>query len=314
MPVLVGLILLAALAAGLVGAWITLETVLGGQRRFAERLERNLRPQAPEPVQAEAAAPGALARLIETRVPGVRRRLQAAGAPFTAAQLLLGSAGLFLLLLLAASLLGLAAPVALGLAVGCGLAGPILLVSWLAQRRRNRFALQMPQAVDLIARSLQAGHPVTTALGVAARQMPAPIGPEFQLVMAEIALGQDRDTALRNLLQRFPIPELRMFAASMEVTRETGGDLSEVFLKLGETLRAKAQLRKKVAALSAEGRLTFWVVSVLPLAVVAGLLVLQPDYYRSAVHAPHFLPMIAMAPILWALGAVTIWRMINFRI
>lgn len=318
MLALIYLLIAAALGAGLTGVWIVGESLLGGQRRFAERLRRLSEPRAmaanpgAEPDgEAEASA---FARFIERRFPGIRRRLQAAGAPFTAVQVVLGSVGLFFGFLVLLTLVRLPFLAALGLSVWGGFAGPLLLISWLARRRRAQFTQQMPQAVDLIARSLQAGHPVTTAMTVAARQMPDPIGPEFEMVMAEINLGQDRDVALRNLLQRFPIPELRMFAASMEVTRESGGDLAEVFLKLGDTMRSKGQLRKKVAALSAEGRMTFWIVSLLPLGVVGSLMLLRPEYYATAAKDPHFLPLITVSPTLWAIGALMIWRMINFRI
>jgi tight adherence protein B len=184
----------------------------------------------------------------------------------------------------------------------------------MAARRRRQFLEQMPQAVDLIARSLQAGHPVTTAIAVVAKQMPEPIGPEFAKTIAEMRHGLNRDHALRNLLKRFPIAELQMFAASLEVTRETGGNLAEVFLNLADTIRSKAQLRKRVMAISAEGRLTFWVVSALPILVAAAITLLNPTYYKSISSDPLFWPLMSAPPILWGLGTLMLWRMINFRI
>lgn len=314
-----------ALMAGLAGLFLVARS-LSPEARLIER--RLLAPK--EPGLAVAARPrksqraqfatpgkpnqGRLERLIDARLPSIRQRLEAARAPFTPVQLLLGSMGLFLVMFLTLLVLSIPALVSLFAAGWGGIAGPILLVSFLAARRRALFVKQMPQAVDLIARSLQAGHPVTTAMAVAAQQMPDPVGPELSVVISEMNAGLDRDAALRNLLLRFPIPELRMFTASLEVTRETGGNVAEVLLNLGDAMRAKAQLRKKVAAISAEGKLSFWVVSVLPIAVVAILMALRPEYYSEVASDPLFWRAMMVPPLLWLIGAVSIWRMINFRI
>ncbi|MDB5466589.1 MAG: secretion system protein [Phenylobacterium sp.] len=311
MTLVLYLAVMLAVALAVYGVWITAQTFGGDARVIARRLSRLQGAPTPD---AQATDDNRLARIINERLPALKRRLLAARAPFTPTQVVLGSAGLFVGLLAVLMLAHLPWLLALAAAVWGGVAGPALLITWTATRRRKRFAAQMPQAVDLIARSLQAGHPVTTAIRVAAQQMPDPIGPELGLVMAEINFGLDRDAALRNLLLRFPIAELRMFIASLEVTRETGGNLAEVFLNLGEAMRAKAQLRKKVAAISAEGRMSFWVVSVLPLAVVAALMGLRPEYYREAASDPLFWPLMSVPPVLWLVGALTIWRMINFAI
>jgi tight adherence protein B len=195
-----------------------------------------------------------------------------------------------------------------------GLGGPLLLISFLAKRRRALFLSQMPQTIDLIARSLQAGHPVSTAMAVAAKQMPDPIGPEFGKALGEINYGGERDTALRAMLQRFPLTQLQMFAASLEVTRETGGNVAEVLLKLGDTMRAEAQLRRKVEAISAEGKMSFWVISALPVVVVGALLLLNPGFYTQVMGDPLFWPMMSVPPVLLVAGAVIIWRMIHIRV
>lgn len=319
------LAVLLALGMAAQGLWLTVQSFTANARR----VERRFAGKASQEAVAQASAPaggaateadepaseeGPIGRLLDRRAPALRRRLLAAKAPFTPTQLVLGSVGLFFVFFAAIRLTGGPLLVALLASLWGGLASPTLLISWLAKRRRKQFTVQMPQAVDLIARSLQAGHPVSTAMLVASQQMPDPIGPEFGVVVAEINYGLDREVALRHLLQRFPIPELRMFTASLEVTRETGGNLAEVFLNLGEAMRAKAQLRKKVAAISAEGRMSFWVVSILPLAVVSVIMLLRPEYYREVAADPLFWPMMAGPPTLWAIGALTIWRMINFRI
>jgi tight adherence protein B len=302
---------LLAVACAVYGAWIIARGLGGEARAVNRRLGNRLALAAQTPT---ASAPGAFSAAVDRLLPALRRRLLAAKAPFTPSQTVLGSILLSGLLLSGALLAGWTPLASWLLALVGGMAGPALTISWLARRRRSKFSDQMPQAIELIARGLQAGHPVTTAMSVAAQQMSDPIGPEFALVMQEIGYGLDRDAALRNLMQRFPVPELRMFTASLEVTRETGGNLSEVFLNLADAMRAKGQLRKKVAAISAEGRMSFWVVSILPLGVMLALNLLNPDYYRAVAGDPLFWPLMSGPPILWAIGAFAIWRMISFRI
>jgi len=306
------LLVIVAIAAAVQGVWLTVQAFAGEGRTMTRRMSRASR-SAEEPGRLDEAR-SASDRFLDAHAPWLRARLVTAAAPFSPTQVALGACALTVVFLMFMRLMGLPVIVALAGAAWGGLAGPLLLLSFLAARRRKRFLAQMPAAVDLMARSLQAGHPVTTAMSVAARQMPDPIGPELSQVMAAMQAGLDRDTALRALLRRFPIPELRMFVASLEVTRETGGNLSEVLLKLGDALRAKAQLRKKVSAISAEGRMTFWVVVALPPLVGGALTLLNREYYTSVMSDPLFWPMMTIPPVLLVLGALVIWRMINFRI
>ncbi|HEY8571549.1 type II secretion system F family protein [Phenylobacterium sp.] len=315
--------MVAALMSGLAGLYLTARS-LSPEVRLIERRLAGPKPTGPEMMvrrrkaaRANTLAPGKggkLEQLVDRWLPKLRQRLEAARAPLTPSQVVLGSLGLFGTMFLTLTMVAVPLMLAFALAVWGGIASPILLISFLANRRRKMFVQQLPQAVDLIARSLQAGHPVTTAMGVAANQMGDPIGPEFSIVISEMNAGLDRDAALQNLLLRFPIAELRMFTASLEVTRETGGNVAEVLLSLSDSMRAKAQLRKKVAAISAEGRLSFWVVSALPLVVAGILSLISPNYYGEVKSDPLFWQMMMIPPVLWLAGALMMWRMINFRI
>jgi tight adherence protein B len=306
------LVLLAALATGAYGGWLLAKSFTGPGRSVARRFGR-ARP-ADASAEAETSEDEPLFAWIDHHLPWIDRRLLAAKVPATPSQVVLSQLALGAAALLLCDLAG-APPLAALLFAGLlGFCGPLLTLAWLAERRRRRFVQQMPQAVDLIARSLQAGHPVATAMSVAAQQMTDPFGPELKVVIAEMNFGLDRDTALRNLARRFPTPELRMFAASLEITRETGGNVSEVLLGLADRLRQQAQLRKKIEALSAEGRLSFWVVSALPFLAGGAILALRPAYYRDVAGDPLFWPMMSSPPLLLTVGAVIIWRMINFRV
>jgi tight adherence protein B len=294
-----------------------LRSHLGEERTIGKRLEK---ARARALAAAQALAPGVappkdrVSQAITSRFPTLEGILVRAGARFTPLQLLIGALALFLAVFALLMVVGAPRFIAFPAALAIGVGVPVLTIKIMVGSRRQRFLNQLPQAVDLIARSLQAGHPVTTAIGVVGQRMPEPLGPEFRLVVEEMTYGLDREHALANLLIRFPVPELRMFVACLEVTRESGGNLAEVFLKLAEAIRAKDSLRRKVHAISAEGRMTFWVVSGLPFVVAAAIMLLNPAFFRDVASDPLFWPMISYAPVSLAIGSVTIWRMVNLKI
>ncbi|WP_374471720.1 type II secretion system F family protein [Phenylobacterium sp.] len=310
---LLGALFAFALGLATLGGWLLLRA-LGGEARSLDR--RLMRVGAPSGAEARpySGPLAALDALVDRRWPGLRRRILAAGGGFTPVQLVLGSGLVAVAVFAALAVAGLHPMLALAAAAGAGGALPGLVLSLIAGQRRERLLAQLPQAVELIARSLQAGHPVVVAMRVVAQQMPGPIGPEFAAVLDEMSFGRDRASALRALTERYPVAELRMFAASLEVTRETGGNVAEVLLKLADDLRATAHLKRKAQAVTAEGRLSFWVISSLPFLVVAAIMLLRPDYYRDAAGDPLFWPLMSAPPLLWFTGAVVIWRMVNFRV
>ena len=293
------------------GVWRLVRANIGEERAVKRRLAR---ARTPATAAAKPTKSDGLSAFLNARFPRLERALVRAHAPFGAGALVLGAGALFLTVLIGLSLLGAPRPLALFAGAALGGGAPYLVIAGMTQARRKRFLDQLPQAVDLMARSLQAGHPVATAMSVVGQRMPAPLGPEFQIVIDEMTYGLDRDQALNNLVRRFPVTELRMFTASLEVTRESGGNLAEVFLKLADAIRAKEHLRKKVIAISAEGRMTFWVVTALPMLVSAALMLVRPNFYLDVAQDSLFWPMLSFAPVTLTVGAVIIWRMVNIRI
>lgn len=195
-----------------------------------------------------------------------------------------------------------------------GVGAPYLYVLSARNKRQKAFAEQLPTTIDLVTRGLQAGHPVPVALAMVASEMPDPIGSEFGVAMDEINYGLDRDAAMRAITRRFPNPDFRFFVAALEMQRETGGNLVEVLEKLSEVIRARANMRKKVEAISAEGRLTAFVVGGLPFAIAVVINVINPGYYAAVFSHPLFLIQMGAAFSLWAIGIFMIWKMVNFKI
>lgn len=257
---------------------------------------------------------GEVSQVIAEHAPWLTQMLWMSRLSVTPARLVVISAGLSLGAMLLLATLGAPSLMVLifGLAIGVG--GPLSVIAMIAGGRRKAFLEQFPGAVDLVARSLQAGHPVPVALGVVAEQAPDPIGTEFGIAIDEMAFGLDRDEALSNMVQRFPLPELHLFVAAIQITRESGGNLAEVFLKLADVIRAKATLRKKVSALTAEGRMSCIILAILPIALFLVLSLLRPQFYGEVMQDPLFMPMMTAPPILLVLGVAWIWRMVNFKI
>lgn len=257
---------------------------------------------------------GALSHWISAQYPPIAQMLWVSRSGVTPAMLVAAMAGLSILLILMFTLARAPALLSLLAGIGIGAGLPFGIIAFLAGRRRKAFLDQFPAAVDLVARSLQAGHPIPVALGIVAEQAPDPIGSEFGITIDEMAFGLDRDEALANMVKRFPLPELHLFVAAIQVTRETGGNLAEVFLRLADVIRGKATLRQKVMALTAEGRMSCMVLGGLPLALFTILSLLRPEFYGAVASDPLFLPMMSAPPVMLVMGVTWIWRMVNFKI
>lgn len=298
------------------GAWLFARSISPHSREINRRLALIAQRQDPKAALqlVRERQGGAISQAIVAKAPWVAQLIWMARANVSPAALLGVALGLSVAFVSLASFTG--APPALSLIFGFGAGAgiPFILLGVMADQRRRAFLDQFPNAVDLVARSLQAGHPIPVALGIVAEQSPDPIGTEFGIAIDEMSFGLDRDEALANMVQRFPLPELHLFVAAIQITRETGGNLAEVFLKLADVIRAKATLRKKVAALTAEGRLSCALLAVLPIALFTILAVFRPTFYGDVAADPLFAPMMTGPPILLVFGVFTIWRMVNFKI
>jgi tight adherence protein B len=166
------------------------------------------------------------------------------------------------------------------------LAFPVVafLVPVIALRMRRagklaRFGRQLPEAIDLITRSLKAGHPVPVAVAMVAREMPDPIGTEFGMVADEVTYGSDLVTALGNLFERVGHPDLPLLVSSVSIQSTTGGNLREILEGLSKVVRDRLKMKAKIRAISAEGRMSAIFLSAMPVMLFAVLLLLIPDYY-----------------------------------
>jgi len=199
-------------------------------------------------------------------------------------------------------------------AMVCATALPLFVLRMLRGRRQKKFGAQLPDSIDLIVRSLRAGHPVPVAVSMVSREMPDPIGSEFGLVVDEITYGADLETAMRNLNFRVGQDDLPLFVTAIAIQGSTGGNLGEILHNLSSVIRQRFKMRRKVKALASEGRMSAIILSSLPIGMFIIVQVISPEFYSSV--WPYDLTKIGLAgAAAWmAVGNLFMYRMVNFKI
>lgn len=214
-------------------------------------------------------------------------------------------------LLTLGNLLPLVLAIPVGTVVGIGL--PLALLMRRRGKRAKRFQEQLPDALDAMARSLRAGHPFTSAMTLASGELGDPIGTELGIASDEITYGLDLREALENLRLRVNVPDLDYLIVSVVVQRQTGGNLAEILKNLSSVIRDRFRMKKKVLALSAEGRLSAWVIAIMPFFVAGALQIISPDYYSKHLDNPALWYMLGSGVVGIGIGAAIMYRVVNFR-
>ena len=188
---------------------------------------------------------------------------------------------------------------------------------WLWNKRRvrlNRFASQLSDALELVARALRAGHSLGAGMHVVAEEMPSPIADEFGRVFEEQNLGIPIEEAMRSMCDRVPNLDLRFFVTSVAIQRQTGGDLAEILDKIGYVIRERFRILGQVKALTGEGRLSGVVLIALPFALFGFMLNAKPDYVEPLWTTDLGKKMSIAAIIAQILGAVVIRKIVNIKV
>jgi tight adherence protein B len=188
---------------------------------------------------------------------------------------------------------------------------------WLWNKRRMRlkkFAEQLPDALELVARALRAGHSLAAGMHVVAEEMPSPIAEEFGRVFDEQNLGIPIEDAMKAMCDRVPNLDLRFFVTSVGIQRQTGGDLAEILDKIGYVIRERYRILGQVKALTGEGRLSGVVLIGLPFALFAFMLNTKPDYVEVLWTTELGKKMSIFAIVAQILGAVVIRKIVNIKV
>jgi tight adherence protein B len=188
---------------------------------------------------------------------------------------------------------------------------PYWVVKKIAERRIAQFEEQFPEAIDLMARALRAGHALPTALQMVADEIPSPVGGEFRLLFDQQNFGMSLPEALKAFGARIPLIDARFFVTAVLTQREMGGNLSEVLDKLSAVIRDRFKVKRQVRAVSAHGRITGAVLMALPPATAGVIFILSPAHIRLLFEDPMGVQMIVMGVFLQAVGIVWIRRVLR---
>jgi tight adherence protein B len=199
-------------------------------------------------------------------------------------------------------------------AFGGGVLLPYLMLRIMRGRRLKKFSAQFPEAVDVIVRSLRAGHPVPIAVSMVGREFTDPVGSEFGIVTDEITYGADLETAMRNLHFRVGQDDLPLFVTAVAIQGSTGGNLGEILENLSAVIRQRFKMRRKVKALASEARASAIILSALPIGMFGILQVVSPDFYSSVWKYDITQYGLGAAGAWMLVGNLIMYRMVNFRI
>lgn len=247
------------------------------------------------------------------RVQALDLLLQQSGLHWSVAKLVTLTAVFPLVLALILTLTPLPMVVVLVVALLAGCL-PTMYVLRNRNRRIAKLHRQLPDSCDMIARALRSGHSFTSALGMVGEEFPDPMGGEFRITFDEINYGVSLHDALVNLATRVPADDLRYFVIAVLIQRETGGNLAELLDSIGSLIRERFKLFDKVRVLSAEGRLSAWILGLLPFATAALMAIVNREFLSVLWTDPAGVKMVGTMMLSMAFGLVWMRRIIRIRV
>jgi tight adherence protein B len=244
----------------------------------------------------------------------LRSRLEGAGLAVTPQAFYIASAGSAVALALVAFFVTKSPIVAAIVLLPGGLGVPKWTLSYLRARRQKAFIREFPNALEIIVRGVKSGLPINECLKIIASESPAPIGPEFVDVVEGGKVGVPLEQGLQKLYERMPISEVNFFMIVLAIQQKTGGNLSEALGNLSRVLRDRKKLRMKVQAMSSEAKASAGIIGSLPIFVMLGMFVMNPDYINVLLTERLGHAMLIVAGIWMAIGVAVMAKMINFKI
>jgi len=253
-------------------------------------------------------------RLLQFQLaPYLHSLLKQANVKWSAGKLLLISAGCFAVPAFGVynqwgnPLIGVGAGLVLG-------AAPFAWILFMRNRRFEQFQAGLPEALDLMVSALRAGHSLIAAMGLVARECPDPVGTEFRACFDEQNYGLEMKAALENMQHRMPVQDLKITCTAIMIQKESGGNLAEVLDKTAHVIRERFRLKREVKVHTAQGRLTGWILSLLPVALGTALYFVNPDMMSVLWHKPVGIKLIWAAVGMTLLGGLVIRNIVNLDV
>jgi tight adherence protein B len=242
----------------------------------------------------------------------IRRYVAQSGLRVELGRTVFYSVAAWALLFALATFFGFGPLVSIALALIVTFLACVALIARKRAQRVKRFVVQLPEALDVIVRSLAAGHPLPVSIALVAREMSDPIGSEFGMMSDELTYGTDVDTATRNMAVRVGAEELNLLAISLTVQRGAGGNLTEILANLADMIRRRTMLRAKVKAISAEGRMTSRFMLLFPFGLYGLLKLLRPDYFDPLWQSGYGNMFLLVSGVLMLIGMLILRKIVNF--
>ena len=189
---------------------------------------------------------------------------------------------------------------------------PVLFVLWRRARRMKKFLSQLPASIEVMIRSLGAGHPMPSAVNLVANEMPDPIGSEFGILSDELNYGIELDDALLNMVHRVGLDETKLLAISISVQRGTGGNLIEILQNLANMIRDRIMMRAKIKAISAEGRITAVIMAMFPFGLFFMIRTLVPTYFDPLWESGYGGIVVSVCGFFMIIGIIILNRLVRF--
>ena len=242
-------------------------------------------------------------------------RAQKANIAFTPRQLIMVM-GLLGILAYLGLTIGTAAgtPVRILVAIGMGVGGVYVWVNRKAKKRISLLEEQLPDAVELMVRSLRVGHPFSNAIGIVAKEVPDPLGTEFGLIADEAAYGRDVAESLKAFAERMDNQDLRFLAVAVTIQQQSGGNLAEILDGLAKVIRARFKLFRRVKAITAEAKWSGMFLSGFPIGALLMIQMLKPDYYDGVKDSPYFIPMALVVGAFLVINVIFMKIMVNIKV
>ena len=242
-------------------------------------------------------------------------KAQKANIAFTPGQLMLVMLGLAVAAFLGLSILTSASlPLRLLVSIAMGAGG---IYYWINSKAKKRIAMineQLPDAVELMVRSLRVGHPFVSAINTVSKEIADPLASELGMIADEAAYGRDVAESIRAMAERLDSQDLRFLAVAVGIQQTSGGNLAEILQGLASVIRARFKLFRKVKAITGEAKWSGMFLSVFPLLALIGINVMQPDYYDDIIGTPVFIPACAVVGVMLVMNMVFMKMLVNIKV
>lgn len=242
-------------------------------------------------------------------------KAQKAAIAFTPKQLIMLMAGVSVVAFIGLSVgTATSVPVRVLVSTVIGVSGIFTWISIKAKKRMGLLEEQLPDAIELMVRSLRVGHPFSSAIGIVADEVADPLATEFGMIADEAAYGRDMGEALKDMAERLDMQDLRFLAVAVAIQQQSGGNLAEILDGLAKVIRARFRLFRRVKAITAEAQWSGKFLSGFPILALIGIQLLDPNYYDKAMEHPFFIPACLVVGAFLTINLFVMRALVNIKV